>query len=160
MTKKKGRPRAQVPVKVGDHVLIGTNVASYPGQWICGAVLWAGPTELLIERSNGHGDRWCQLQYRSQVLAAGTIEELVRVSLEAQNAVREQRRVIFDAEAALGRARDALWAKLEEMHEKGLEIAIPDFDRIEADHDADRRALERADEEAAEREDADEIGMN
>jgi hypothetical protein len=140
----KRKPAKQQPsVKVGDHVLLGGTRASYPGHWYLGMVLWAGNGDLLVERYTLNGERWRQQQSIHDVRAVGPLSELVAIQNAASKEVAELVSTIGECESALGRARDALWARLEEMAEGGLKVIPPDFDAIEADQQARRALMER-----------------
>ena len=132
-------------IKAGDHVLLGGTHASYPSHWVLGVVLWADGGDLLVERGGFSGDSWREVVHVSHVRAVGTISELVETKSRTAEAVRELRRVVDEREAELGRARDALWQRVEELAADGLKVIPPDFERIEADRVAVQDAMESAD---------------
>ena len=142
MTKRKP---AKVQVAVGDHVLIGGTRASYPGDWYVGTVLWVGKGDALVERYTLNGETWRQLISLLEIRAKG--DALSTVQRAAAEAVREKQEAVREAEQALNRARSALFAKLDELAEGGLQVIPPDFDAIDARDTADRKVWERAEAE-------------
>jgi hypothetical protein len=141
------RPK-KTAVAVGDYVLCGGTRASYPGEWCLGSVLWVGTRDALLERSTLNGQTWRQTVVIPEIRAIGTIEELGKIKEQARKACAELTREIRKAESALGRARDNLFAKLDELAEGGLKIIPLDFEAIEAAHRRDQGAVEQADIEA------------
>jgi hypothetical protein len=132
-------------VKPGDFVLLGGTRASYPSTWYLAQVVWIGKAGVAVERSNAQGDRWLQTCFRSEIRAVGSIAELATIQQQASDAVRKLVRDVHECESALGRARDAVFAKVDELAESGLNVIPPNFDQIEADKQQARDVVERND---------------
>lgn len=121
------RPRTKsaprITVKAGDYALIGGTAASFPNNWFLALVLWADHRDVLLDRRDGTGtEQWRQLEPIGHVRAVGSIEQLVAVKETARLAVRELAQKADEATEAMGRAREAVWAKLEEMADAGLTV--------------------------------------
>jgi hypothetical protein len=145
MAKRKRKPA--LAVGISDYVLLGGTRASYPEHWYYGQVLWIGDGDVLVQRSNAHGDRWREVISSSQIRAVGTREKLSDLKRRASEGVRDLQRRIDEVTSALGDARDALFKHLDALAEKGLDIVPPDFVAIDAEI-AERRAIqERTDAE-------------
>ena len=140
---RKSQKHPSIPV--GQFVLAGGGRASLPGDWFLGEVLWAGNGDVLISRSTMNGDSYRQLLSVSNIRAIGTIEQLSDAQHKAAGAVREMRRRVSEAESALNRSRDAVWAKLNEMVEGGLKVIPPDFEQAERDRVATQEIIDRDD---------------
>jgi len=136
-------------VAAGDFVLCGGTRASYPGEWYLGQVLWAGKGDALLERATQNGRTWREVIAVVEIRAVGTIEQLVTVQDEARKACAELTRAIHECTSELGRARDALFAKLDALAEGGLKVVPPDFEAIEDHGVALQATVEQADVEAA-----------
>ena len=138
-------------LKIGDHVLLGGTSASYPAYWYLGKLLWVGKEDILIERSTQNGQTYVQHDSIYAVRAVGEISELVKIQDVARRAVKELTDLVHEAEAALGDARAALHARLDELQKGGLKIEA--FDQVAIDaRDAEvHKILEKLDgnEEAA-----------
>lgn len=147
---RKTAPRApRTVVKAGDYVLAGGGVASLPGEWFVGHVLWADGRDVLLHRTTQNGtDSWRQLEPIENIRAAGTIADLISIRREASDATTELSRAVGDAEHALGAARDAVWAKCRQLAEGGLKIA-PHDDAASAERHAHDRVLNQQFEDEA-----------
>ncbi len=135
-SRKRSAPKAPKLAKpreivVGDHVLCGSSRASMPGGWFLGVVLWAGKGDFLIERATINGETWREVIHLSDVRAVGTIVELVQIQATARDAVRDLSRAEHEATEVLGRARSAVWAKVDALADGGLAVIPPDFAAIE-----------------------------
>jgi hypothetical protein len=134
-------------LKAGDFVLLGGTRASYPSNWYLATVMWIGKTGVAIERSNQNGERWLQTCHRSEIRAIGTIADLCTIQRQASDAVRALVKEVHERESALGSARDAVFAKVDELAKGGLKVIPPNFEEIEADNQAVRDVIERHDNE-------------
>lgn len=109
--------KAPVKVKAGDRVLIGTPGVSMPSDWFVATVLWADDYEILTQ----HEPPSRQPRLLRQVLpiesvrAVGDGGTLAEFKKEACQAVEDEQRKVREMESELGRARDAVWAKLDEL---------------------------------------------
>lgn len=148
MGARKAKKAAAPKIGTGDYVLCGGSPASYPSGWYLGEVLWAGPGDLLIERSTLNGQTWRETVAVSHIRAVGTIDELVTARCWASEAVRDLTGAINEAEQALEKARAALWARLDEMAALGVSVIPPDFDRINREGEEIRTVVGQADDEA------------
>lgn len=135
-------------VRVGDHVLMGGTRASYPGEWYMGSVVWIGSDEVLLHRDtlNG-GNDWRQLCHIDEIRAVGTIADLVAIKRDASAGIRALQRKVSEAEHRLGAARERLFAKLEKLAARGLNVIPPDFPAMDREAKKRRRNWERADSE-------------
>ncbi|HEX2255629.1 MAG TPA: hypothetical protein VHG92_02820 [Afifellaceae bacterium] len=148
--RKQGKPkRRRLALQPGDTVLLGGTRASYPWHWHYGRVVWADERDALIERGSWHGESWREVVSIHEVRAVGDIAELGRVKQLASEAVRELQKRVDEATSELGRARDALFAKLDELAEAEPAIFPPDFAAIDEAHAATRRAIEACEEAEA-----------
>lgn len=139
------------PLVVGDHVLLGGTVCSWPGHWYLGTVLWIGDEEILILRCTMSGEQYRELDNIYAVRAVGTISELNQIQELARKAVRDLVNAAEDASSELGRRRAAVQAKLQELQKAGLKISSFDQEANDARW-AERRAVgEVLDEEHSER---------
>lgn len=151
MAKRGKRQTAQnlfdQPLQIGDYVLLGGSYASMPGDWYLGKLVWVGKEELCIERWTLNGQVYHQQGTIYDVRAAGSMNDLSLIKEQARLAVKELTVTVQEAESALGRARDAVHNKLEDLAKGGLKIAP--YDREASDAcDAEARAIaERGDEE-------------
>lgn len=146
MTNRKSAP--QIDIKPGDWVLLGGTRASYPCNWYLGEVLCMHRGDLFIQRSNQNGETWRETTHISEVRANGTIDEIVSIKETARKAVHVLSQAAGECESALGRARDAVWQKLDELALGGLSVVPPDFEAIEAEGARVRATVEQADIEA------------
>jgi len=139
------------PLTIGDHALLGGSYASWPGHWYLGTILWVGKEEVLVRRATMNGQVYVELDSIYAIRAVGNIDELNQIQETARKAVRELVRAADEAESELGRRRDAVQAKLQELEKGGLKIAS--FDRAAHDeHWAEFRAIgEELDEQHSER---------
>lgn len=133
----------------GESVLVGSTRASYPLHWYYGRVLWKDARHVLIERSSMNGETWREVVRIEEIRAVGDRATLEPLRLRAFELTRELNKAVTDAESALGRARDALFAKLSELQSDGL--LPPDFAAITAAEKRDRDAFDASDDEAFER---------
>ncbi|MEX2126939.1 MAG: hypothetical protein WD871_01680 [Xanthobacteraceae bacterium] len=126
-------PKRRLPeLKTGDFVLMGGTRASYPSGWFLGKVLWSDRRDVLIERDQSCGGRvWREVYSILEVRAVGTIEQLVKVQNEAFKATLDLVREVHAAEYVLGRARDAVHAKVDELAERQPLIFPADFAAID-----------------------------
>jgi hypothetical protein len=145
VTRKTKKPVLEI--KQGDWVLLGSTRASYPGEWYVGGVLWVGHGDILVRRFATTGGEYNQLEPFEAVRAVGTHQDLVEVKKIAADGVRELRKAVSDAESALGRARDALFARLNELAAAEPRIIPPDFSAIKERHRCEREIHERFEEE-------------
>lgn len=138
------------PLAVGDHVLLGGTVCSWPGHWYLGTILWVGDEEILVLRCTMSGERYRELDSIYAVRAVGTITELNQIQELARKAVRDLVNEADSASSELGRRRDAVQAKLQELEKGGLKISS--FDQAANDERwAEHRAIgETLDEEHSE----------
>ena len=114
MTANKRRKPATV--KAGDVVLIGKAGIARPRHWFVANVLWADRHEILTEHQlPDSGEMQRQVLDIAYVRAVGPTRYLARYQRVCCEAVDALDRAIYDAEQALGAARDALWAKLDEL---------------------------------------------
>ena len=100
---------------VGDKILVAS-YASRPHQWFFANVLWIDGDEVLIS----HEGQSKRESYRSVididgVVAIGTTRELIDFAREAQAAAFELGKAVSEAEEELGRAREAMWAAIDEL---------------------------------------------
>jgi hypothetical protein len=109
--------RKRLSILPGDRVLIGTPGISMPGDWFAAYVLWADDSEALIEHAPP-----CrtppivrQVVTFCQIRAIGRPADLVEFKERARAAVKEQQDKVRECESALTHARDAVWAKLDEI---------------------------------------------
>lgn len=146
MAKRTKQP--ELPFKVGDHILYCSSSAAFPWHWIRADVLWFDGDDLMVRRYTQNGKPYNQLLSCSGVVAVGDPAELTKIQAQAADGVKELQSTVDEATSALGRARVALFARLDELAAGGLKLSIPDFDAIEA---ARKHAvLEVADTEDAE----------
>ncbi len=139
--KTKIKPKPQT----GDFVLCGGTIASLPSDWFFGQVIWVGSDDVLIQRTTQNGQTWRELIHATTIRAFGATEDLVSIQSAARAAVKDLALQVREAEAALGRARIALWSKVEELAEGGLKVIPPDFADIERSQSAMRAIIEQAD---------------
>lgn len=152
----KPKTKRGVPaLKPGDHVLIGCNRASYPWHWFMARVAWADDRDVLLDRSNINGtERYRHHVPINEVRAVGTVEELMAVKRCAAEHVRSYQNKVDEAEQALGRAREELWAKIDELAASGIAIIPLDEEAADARRATDRKAQEAIEIEEAEIADA------
>lgn len=129
-------PNGQKLPKVGDFVLLGCSRASYPGEWTLGEVLWIGGDDVLIDRHNWH-HKWRELGKVSSIRAIGTIAELNKVEDLARKELLALKQHISECEVAFRAARDAMWKRLGEMADNGLQVIPPDFAKMDEERDQD-----------------------
>lgn len=141
------KPQTEPKPQIGDFVLCGGTRASLPSDWFFGQVIWVGSDDVLIQRTTQNGQTWRELIHTTAIRAFGTTDDLVSIQSAARTAVKDLAQQIREAEVALGRARTALWAKVEELAEGGLKIIPPDFAEIERSQSAMRAIIEQADTE-------------
>ncbi len=121
---RRTRPPALSP---GDHVLCGMPGISRPSDWYFATVLWADAADVAIEHGTFTGQNVRSFIDRSHVRAVGTDGNLVTLQREAREAVADLERAVSDAETALGRARQAVWDKLDEyVSETGAPLVLAD----------------------------------
>jgi hypothetical protein len=147
--RKTAKPRRPaLSIKVGGYVLCGGSTASLPSDWYLGEVLWADERDVLIDRSDQTGTRhWRDVLPIESVRAVGSIAELVDIQHAAAGAVRALSQNVRECETALGTARAAVWAKVEELAASGLQVIPLDEAAIAARHLADRAAQEAFDQQ-------------
>lgn len=143
---KQQKATPTLKVEVNDWVLLGSTRASYPGEWCVGRVLWVGDNDLLVERSNQHGETWRDHKFMSDIRAVGDLGDLFTIKEQARIGVKALREAVAEAEQALGAARNALFAKLEELAAGGLKVVPPDFNAIHVDEANYRGFVEQAEE--------------
>ena len=147
MPRSTRKPKIEPKPQIGDFVLCGSTRASLPSDWFFGQVIWVGSDDLLIQRTTQNGQTWRELIHATGIRAFGTTEDLTSIQSTARAAVKDLAQQIRDAEVALGRARTALWSKVDELAEGGLKIIPPDFADIERGQSAMRAIIEQADAE-------------
>lgn len=109
--------KARVKVKAGDRVLIGTPGISLPMDWFMATVLWADADEILTQHEppSRQPPQLRQVMSIDSVRAVGDDETLMTFRKEACEAVEAEQRKVRELESELGRARNAVWAKLDEL---------------------------------------------
>ena len=123
MVGKRRRKNAAIKVNVGDQVLLG-NYAAMPGDWFMALVVWAEGDELLVRRSEVTGQFYHQVTHIDWVRASGEVEYLRQTQRACRDAMRDLARKVYDADSALGAARAAMWAALDEM-KAGIHLPEP-----------------------------------
>lgn len=120
MSKKRSRNGAKPAV--GDYVLIGTPGVTMPSDWFMARVLWAHGAEMLTEHTPpcGNPPICRQVLPIDMVRAIGGLAELNAFKEQARVAVAEARKAVDTATQALEDAREAVWAKLDE-----IALAVP-----------------------------------
>ena len=138
MTKRaKERQSVGLPsIRPGDHVLLGATKGSYPCHWFLDRVLWAGTSEVLVERTGANGLTWRALAHKSEVRAVGSIAQLGKVKQECSEAVSDLQRQLAEQEHKLACAQTELWRRVRQWATEGGRIIPPDFDLIEAERQA------------------------
>lgn len=84
-----------------------------PADWFIAKVLWTDSYELLTEHVASR--RFRQVLTIGEVVKVGAIATLTALQQEACNAVGIEQRAVREADRALGKARAAVWAKLDEL---------------------------------------------
>lgn len=116
MAKRKAAKAARIEVKPGDAVLISFGVASMPEDWQIARVLWADGEDVLLDRhSRSVGEDFRQVLTIDHVRAVGDVSFLIDFKERCRKAVKELSDRVHDCETALGAARAAVWAKLDEI---------------------------------------------
>jgi hypothetical protein len=111
----KRKPATGIVVAAGDLVLLG-GYASMPGDWHLARIVWTDGENILVEHHGLAGnDRQLDVQHIGRVRAVGTIPELRDYKDRCRKETETLWREVREAENALGRARDAVWARLDEM---------------------------------------------
>lgn len=112
---KKRQKRTTLRVKPGDCVLIGRPGITMPSDWFGAIVMWVGGPDILTEHTPAGGQCYRQVLDISHVRAVGSWEELRAYQRRCQELVDAEQKKVWETESALGRARDAVWAKLDEI---------------------------------------------
>ena len=112
MTRRARKPHPWRP-KVGDLVLYASYAAT-PAEWMLCRVLWVGEEDWLSQHQHG-GTTYRQLLDFKGIVACGDIPQLAEFRARCQDLVGDARRRIDEAAAELGRRREAMWAKLDEL---------------------------------------------
>jgi hypothetical protein len=103
-------------VAVGDFVLIGRAGITRPVDWILAEVLWADDRDVVTTHTEPSTHQPLRQVFPiGNVRAVGDLLPLYRFQQECAAKVREESRVVTEAESALGRARDSVWAKLDDI---------------------------------------------
>lgn len=111
MTKKR---KFVTPID-GDWVLLGKPSVTLPSDWFIAKVLWFDASDVVTEhRPPSGGEPYRQVFGRSYVVASGAYLNLAHRQDEARKAVAELQAAVRDAEAALSRAREAVWERLDQ----------------------------------------------
>jgi hypothetical protein len=109
-------PNKALQLVAGDTVLIGTPGVSMPSHWWHATVIYVAGDEIATEHtppSNSRPQR--QFLPITDVRAVGSYAFLREFQETATKAVGDLSKGVDDATQALGRARDAVWAKLDEI---------------------------------------------
>ncbi|MER8616002.1 hypothetical protein NKG99_03975 [Mesorhizobium sp. M1409] len=111
------KPIARSKLVPGTTILLGMTGYSMPGEWWLGTVIWVGGDETLVETyppsQCGKGEK--SLQHISWVRAIGTIPELVEIQRRCHEELKPLTDAVKTAEEALRAARDAVYARLDEI---------------------------------------------
>lgn len=113
---KARNPNKALQLVPGDTVLIGAPGVSMPGHWWHATVIYVAGDEIATEHSPP-GNAGLQRQFMpiTHVRAVGSYAFLHDFQETARKAVEDLSKGVADAAQALGRARDAVWAKLDEI---------------------------------------------
>ncbi|WP_031248876.1 hypothetical protein, partial [Mesorhizobium sp. LNHC229A00] len=111
------KPIARQKLAPGMTVLLGMAGHSMPGEWWLGAIIWADGKEILVEQQGmaGAGQPYKHLTEISHVRAIGTIPELNEIQRRCREELRPLTNAVKAAEEALRAARDAVYARLDEI---------------------------------------------
>ncbi|TIN36822.1 MAG: hypothetical protein E5Y10_22090 [Mesorhizobium sp.] len=111
------KPIARQKLAPGMTVLLGMPGHSMPGEWWLGTIIWIGGDEILVETyppsQCGKGEK--SLQHVSWVRAIGTIHELGEIQRGCRDELKLLTDAVKEAEEALRSARDAVYARLDEI---------------------------------------------
>lgn len=122
---RKNNARPALPI--GGMVLLGMPGVSMPADWHIGRVVWTDGVEVLVEQYGlGGNNPHKALHDAGYVRAIGDVPTLGAFRRKAEAAVDGLWQQVRDAEVALGAARDAVWAKLDEIG-----AAVPALDKAE-----------------------------
>ena len=123
MAKRKTTPKQKRPaVKAGDLVLTGMRGITMPSDWLFCKVLLVAGNEIATEHE-ASGGMQRQFQHIDRVLLVGDVPRLAAFKRNAIRAVAKLQKRVRDREHALGQARDAVWAKLDEIWDQTAEDA-------------------------------------
>jgi hypothetical protein len=120
MARASRKKSAIVRPVAGDLILAGHPGTTMPDDWFLAKVLWTDGDDVLTEHAPPGGDRYRQVLHVAHVRAIGSIPELAEFQHKAREAVAEMTSQVKVAEAELGRARAAVWAKLDQ-----IDAAVP-----------------------------------
>ena len=102
---------AALDLPIGARVLIGTPGITDPADWWFATVLWTDGCEVLVQQGGIAGATpHTAIHMVDLVRAVGDLTFLAIFKAQASEAVGESRLAVRDAELALGKARDAVWA--------------------------------------------------
>lgn len=141
-----GKPLA---LQVGMRVLCGGTAASYPNHWYLGEVLWFDADNVVLKRCAATGQAWTQMISILEIRAFGAIAELMDVRKQAIAGVKDLQAAVDEAESALGRAREALFARLEDLCARELRAIPLNLPAIKAEEGERRAAHEKIESEDA-----------
>ena len=101
--------------KAGEKILVAC-YASRPSEWFLATVLWAEGDEILTSHTPQSSCESChQVLNVSSVACIGSLQELIEFQRHCEREFLELGKSVSDAEAALGCAREAMWAALDDL---------------------------------------------
>lgn len=109
--RKKGPPLTAAP---GDMILVGTS-GCMPWQWFMAKVLFVIGSEVLTEHTTPSNEIQRQLIPMSQIRAVGSLTALRDYQRRCSEETRQMSNRVSELEAELGRARAAVWSKIDEF---------------------------------------------
>ncbi len=108
--------RPYITIATGDLVLIGAPGVSMPGDWFVATVLLVCGDEVATAHTPaGQSEPQRQFIPVTHIRAAGEYAALREYQDRCREVIGDAHKRVREAEQALGNARDAVWAKLDEI---------------------------------------------
>ena len=114
MNTRRRPTRPSLQLKPGDLVLVGSR-GCMPWQWWMATVLWAQGGDVLTEHSPPSGGRQRQILAIEDLRAVGAHAALAAFKENCAREVKALSDRVGELEVEMGRARDAVWAKVDDI---------------------------------------------